>query len=408
MAVSNTGLLAVPRFAVPGRPQSRVFVLSSSDGSDSNHLVGAEFSVRSTIQRLARDAASGRVFAGAPSIEEIDGRSSSALVAFQADLTPDVTWNSNLNSTVTLGGTLAISVGPTRIALGGFGFGADGLQVRSFYLLDAANGGTTAWAPLASAGVGLGTDQIRALAIDEAGGYVYVVGLTRDANNAQLPVRFLNRFSLITGLLDSSWAPSVSLGISSVLMIDDGYLYLAGVNSATATDTSQVAAFARFSLTGNGKADPSFKPFASATTLLQAMDMDATHIYVGGNVLARIDRATGLVDPDWNPATQGAGTVAALSLADDGTLWVGGAPNLGCGGAAVDVARIQPGGVTDPDWSVDPDGIVSAVLWVEGGKALLGGSFRNVNGEPHDGIALIGPSDTIFAGEMGDPLCVRP
>jgi len=74
----------------------------------------------------------------------------------------------------------------------------------------------------------------------------------------------------------------------------------------------------------------------------------------------------------------------------------------------VDVARIQAGGVTDPTWKIDADQPVSSVLWVDGGRVLVAGSFRNVNGDPHDGIALIGPGDTIFAGEMGDPLCVRP
>ena len=409
LSVSAAGQVALPRFATPDFPRSRVYALSPIDGSDTGDLVDAEFSARAVIQKLARDPVSGRVFAGAPSLEEIDGRASSALVAFQSDLTPDVTWNSNLNDNITLGGTMAVSVGPTRIAVGGLGFDGVGLQTRNLFLLDASNGTVINWQALVAAGLTISTEQVRALAIDEVAGYVYVVGVTRDDNNALLSARGLNRFSLITRLLDTSWVATVVAGFTPTLAIDGDYLYFAGVNSAIATDSSSVVALARFSLAGNGKADPSFKPFATATSIA-TLDIDATHVYVGGSgVLARIDKASGLIDSSWNPSpAQGPGSVAALSLADDGSVWVGGSPTLGCAGGVVDVARIQAGGVTDPTWKIDADQPVSSVLWVDGGRVLVAGSFRNVNGDPHDGIALIGPGDTIFAGEMGDPLCVRP
>ena len=72
------------------------------------------------------------------------------------------------------------------------------------------------------------------------------------------------------------------------------------------------------------------------------------------------------------------------------------------------MARIQTSGGVDPSWQIDSDQPVTSLLWVDGGRVLIGGSFRSVNGQAHDGLALIGASDTIFAGEMGDPYCVQP
>ena len=49
--------------------------------------------------------------------------------------------------------------------------------------------------------------------------------------------------------------------------------------------------------------------------------------------------------------------------------------------------------------------VVSGGL-VPGGRSLVGGFFRNVNGNARDGLAALGPSDMIFVDGGGDRTCV--
>ncbi len=410
MSVSPAGRVAKPSLAVAGGiTRTTMYELSNVDGSDVGALASATFSASAVFRQIVREPVSGRIFAGAGGLEEIDGRTSHAVFAFQPNLQPDLAWTSMLGSKVRMGGNVYMSTGPTALILGGFGFGTDSLQVAGLYRLNAVDGSNNSWFPQASAGVGLGTQAPSAVGVDEAGGYAYTVGINTNANGVVLPGGTFRRFALTDGLRDSTWLSTITLGAGAPpMLVADGFVYLGNVNSTAATDNSTVIGLARYAVAGIGRADPNFKPF-QAITNIQAMAHDASHIYVAGSAtLARISLLTGLIDPTWRPTTATSiGTVNSISIAEDGSVLVAGSVNLGCGGTPVSAARIQSGGNVDPTWRVSLDGPANSVLAVPPADALIAGGFRTVNGAAHDGLVRIGRSNTVFIDGLGDPTCVR-
>lgn len=406
MAIAADGTVLSPRFTRPGLTRTTLFELSNSDGSNLASLTNATLSSHAGFQRLVREPISGRIFAGAAALEEISGRQSPAVFAFQSNLQPDLGWTSALGSKVVLGGTLQLSTSATSMVLGAFGFGADGLPVSGLYRLNAVDGSNHAWEPQGSAGVGLSTDAPQAVLVDEAGGFAYALGINRDAAGSLLPGRPFLRFALADGLRDPTWLPTISTSGTPALLLDDGFVYVSGVASATATDNSTVLALARFAVSGTGRADPGFKPFTTATTL-QAMTQDANFIYVGGpSRLARVDKTSGVVDGNWMQGLINPGAVTSLSLAADGGLFLTGALTLGCQGETVKVARVLPGGNFDPTWVVDLNQSATSTLAIPPADVLVGGFFNTVNGSFHDGLVRLGRSDGLFYDGLGDQRCL--
>ncbi|MGQ0799900.1 MAG: hypothetical protein ACT4NL_07285 [Pseudomarimonas sp.] len=409
-AVSLTGRVAKPSLGLAGGiARTTMYELSSVDGSDLGELVSANFSALAAFRQIVREPVTGRIFAGASGLEDINGRFSHAVFAFQPNLQPDLGWTSMLGSKARMGGNLYFGTGPTTMILGGFGFGTNSLQVAGLYRLNAVDGSNNNWFPQASAGVGLGINAPSAVAVDEAGGFAYTVGINTDANGAGMPGGTFRRFALADGLRDSTWLSTLSIAAGAPpMLVADGFVYLGNLNSTTATDNSTVIGLARYAVSGIGRADPNFKPF-QAITNIQAMAHDFNHIYVGGSaILARISLLTGLIDPSWRPTTAtNIGTVNSISVADDGSVLVAGSVNLGCGGTPVSVARIQSGGNVDPTWGVSLDGPANSVLAIPPADALIGGGFRTANGAAHDGLVRLGRSDTVFIDGLGDPTCVR-
>lgn len=191
------------------------------------------------------------------------------------------------------------------------------------------------------------------------------------------------------------------------VLLSGGFIYLGGLESALATDNSTVTGLARFSITGNGRADPFFKPFAVATDLT-ALAEDANFIYVGGwTTLVRVSKSSGLIDPGWRPILNPTG-VNSLSVASERSVFVTGNLNAGCGGAIVKAVRVHPGGNIDPVWRITLDGAARASLPVPPEDLLIGGNFSSANNNPHDGLIRVGPSEGLFADGAGDPCCVAP
>lgn len=407
-AVAPDGTVAIARIASPTFNQTTVLELAAADGVPQVALTGAEFSQRAIFTRLAAQPGTGRLFAGGPALREVDGRLSAGVVALQADLVPDAAWTSMLQTQVGIGGSLALAVGPSSLFLGGFGFAADGNRTRGLYRLNGVDGGASAWVPAASMSLGVSNDVPAALAVDEVGGYLYTANLNTNASNQSLPGRPFSRFALSDGLVDAAWTPTIIGNVSSSAMLfDQGFVYFGGFATATASDNSAVSALARFDVAGTGRADPTFKPFAAATAV-RTLAADADFIYAGGvNLLVRINKATGLVDPAWAPLTGAFGTVTQLAPEASGGVLATGTMAGGCGATILSVLRIQPSGAIDPRWSVDTDLPVQAALGLSADRVLLGGGFRTIAGESRDGLAAVGPSATIFADSAGDPLCVH-
>jgi hypothetical protein len=408
-AMSAAGIVSLPRYAGPPRLESAMFKLALADGAAvPGGLINATFLDRADFQRFAVQPGTGRIFAAGAQLRIVDGRSSHGAVALLPNLSVDTGWNSGLASQVSLGGTVAIGASTNAVFLGGFGFRNDSLRTIGLYRVAGSDGAVTAWQPLTAAGAAVGFDVPSSIAVDEVGGYVYTINLNRAANNANLPGRPLVRFSLITGLADSTWQPVIS-GITSPtaqLRIDGSHLYVSGIGSIATNDASLAFGIARLPLAGTGAADATFKPY-TATTAISTFDLSPTHAYVGGNgILARIDRTTGIVDPAWSPLPAGFGSITQISLADDGSVYLVGTLAAACSGALRGAVRVTSGGVLDTTWGLDADNAVNSILGLPGGRSLVAGFFRNVNGEARDGLAALGRSDMIFVDGSGDRTCV--
>lgn len=128
---------------------------------------------------------------------------------------------------------------------------------------------------------------------------------------------------------------------------------------------------------------------------VSAIVADNTHVYVGGSFtdlggtglskLVRLDRATGSVDPGWNPGTDG--VVRALVRVGGGLfvggtfLTVGGQPRHSL--AEVDASS----GVTTP-WRADANDDVFALAATDS-TIYAGGVFTSIAGRPRRGLAAI-------------------
>lgn len=405
--MSATGKVALPRFTRPGLPRTTLFEISNADGSDLGVLTSNTFSSRGSFSRLVREPVSGRVFAAGSNLEEIDGRNSNGVFAFLPNLQPDLSWTSTLLTQATIGGSIAVSTGSTVMALGGFGFGPDGQQTRGLYRLSAVDGSASNWVPQVATGIGLSTNSVTGVVVDEVGGFVYALGVTRDVNNQLIPGGPFLRFAISNGLRDTTWIPTITLTGAPSMSLSGGFIYVGGITSTLATDNSTVAGLARFSTAGTGRADPSFKPFA-ASTQLPALAEDANFLYVGGpSTLARISKTSGLIDASWQPLLNPNG-VNSLSVGSDGSVFLTGNLNAGCGGAIVPVARVHPGGNIDPAWRMSIDGTALVSLPVAPADLLIGGVFSRANNNAHDGLVRVGPSDGLFSDGSGDPRCSAP
>jgi len=405
--MSPTGKVAIPRFTRPGLARTTLYELSNADGSDLGVLTSNTFSTRATFTRLARQPVSDRIFAAGPNLEEFDGRASNGVFAFQPTLQPDLSWTSMLITQATIGGSMAISTGTTVMALGGFGFGPDSQLTRGLYRLNSFDGAATGWIPQATAGVGISTEPVTGVLVDEAGGFIYTLGITRNVSNQIIPGGPFLRFAISDGVRDATWIPTISLNGTPSINLSGGFIYVGGINSTTATDNSTVNGLARFATTGTGRADPGFKPF-TVSTQLPAMAEDANFIYVGGAAtLARVSKSTGLIDTSWQPLLNPTG-VNSLSVAADGSVFVTGNLNAGCGGAIVQVARVHPGGNIDPAWRLAIDGFALASLPIPPEDVLIAGNFSRANENAHDGLVRVGRSDGLFADGNGDPRCAPP
>jgi uncharacterized delta-60 repeat protein len=106
------------------------------------------------------------------------------------------------------------------------------------------------------------------------------------------------------------------------------------------------------------------------------------------------------VDLQFDPSTGADASVNAVALQPDGSVIIGGAfTNVG-GSYRPRVARLSPTGFTDPSFlPVNiPTGSVFAVSLAPGGKILIGGNFRQVNGYPRSGVARLNNDGSLDLG----------
>lgn len=214
-----------------------------------------------------------------------------------------------------------------------------------------------------------------------------------------------------TGAVDPVWNAQIS-NSGAVLAIQQdaaGDLFLGGTFTAVGGQPRQNLA----RITSTGALSTSWN--APANNVVWSLLLDGNELYVGGGFsslggstrqrIGRLDATSGALQP-WNPNSGGgSGTVFALAASRDGELFVGG--NFrSMGGAfrsnAAKLDRIT--GLADPNWNPSFDGPVFAILAGYGdtpprGPRLanidqaitLGGDFEFAGPEPMSGFTAVQP-----------------
>lgn len=112
--------------------------------------------------------------------------------------------------------------------------------------------------------------------------------------------------------------------------------------------------------------------------------------------LARFD-ASGNLDAGFDPAPSG--SVRALALGPDGSLYIGGAFDTIAGERRYNLARLAPDGTLDPDWIPFTNGYVYSLATDATGAVFVGGEYITIGGLLRTRLAKLSGTG---AG-LGDP-----
>lgn len=104
--------------------------------------------------------------------------------------------------------------------------------------------------------------------------------------------------------------------------------------------------------------------------------------------IARLDRA-GNADTAWNPGLSSPAYADAFALAEDGTVYVGGAFAAIGGVMRRNLARFSPTGEIDMDWAPVVNGEVNRLALDSTGWLYFAGAFTTVNGAERRAIAKL-------------------
>ena len=139
-----------------------------------------------------------------------------------------------------------------------------------------------------------------------AGGWLYLGGDFQVVNNRSLP--FVARVNATTGAVDPTWRPAPNGDTIDLAVAPGGLVVLGAFSKVGGLPRSYVALIAT---TGpsSGRALEAWR--CDADSQVNSVVVNAGSIYLGGQFkklnttviqyLARVDAATGTVDPSWNP-----------------------------------------------------------------------------------------------------------
>ncbi len=215
------------------------------------------------------------------------------------------------------------------------------------------------------------------------------------------------------GTLDTSYNPNPDNGVTKVVVQTDGKVIAAGyfLNVQPNGALAQISRthLARFNT--DGTVDLGFNPAVSGNVLALTVQANGGLLFGGTfttvqgysrNYVARL-AADGTLDTAFNPSPNY--TVFSIAEQADGGLVLGGnftqlQPN-GAASATTrnHLARVNPDGTLDANFSPDTSGRVLALLVQPDGKALVGGSFTSIAGVTRNYIARLnadGSLDTSF------------
>jgi hypothetical protein len=238
-------------------------------------------------------------------------------------------------------------------------------------------------------------EPVRALAVDAAGD-VLVGGAFLQIGGQ--PRCCVAKLSAADGLLVGAWGSGADAAVTSLAIGPTGAVYASG--GFTQINGQNRDRFAKLDAV-TGAVDLGFSASLTASQAVAsyafadgAMYISGSFTTVGGtprNYVARIDPASGAVDPAWSPSANR--DVYNILPAGDAVFLAGNFSSIG-GTLRIQLAKVSALDATlDPDW--DPqayDGSLEAAVLDPAGNLLIGGNFRNIGVTPRRGLAAIAPS----------------
>jgi uncharacterized delta-60 repeat protein len=388
---SNRHILAGGTFTtVNGLPRRGLVRLDFSGNVDAAFDQQLDGSVRALGMQVDGNVVIGGLF------DTVHGLPRKGIARLQPDGSLDMAFNANSDGSV-----LAIAIAPDgRIVAGGlFGSmcGAPHINLVRFVPAGGCDPGFTAGVDkLVNAIVVQPDDKIVV-----GGQFNVVAGYT--APHQQRLARFYP-----DGSLDRTLSPGINSIVVSMALQPDGKILVGG--GFLEVDGHPRPRIAR--LNADGTLDDFHVLFQGSTRVNAIAVQPDGKILIGGafsqidnqdrNHIARLN-ADGSLDSTFNPGADS--YMSAFALQPDGKLLVGGAFTQVDGQSRSRIARLNPNGTLDAAFSVNiaatdtiPHPHVAALALQSDGKIVVGGIFREINGQQRNGIARLNSDGTLDVG----------
>jgi hypothetical protein len=249
------------------------------------------------------------------------------------------------------------------------------------------------WTPAASSGGGV----VMSLALGSNA--LYVAG-SFESINSQPQANIASVSTLDSGSLDTGFAPLVNDSINHVSTFGDGTVYIASSQLSYVSNNVRLG-FAALNASGTPLPTANVMNPGTISALIPLADGSTL---AGGNFyfsdtaqhsnLLKFD-ANGVVDPNWNPATDF--RVNAMGIDAGATsLYIAGDFRHAQGQPRFGIAKFSIAGALDPLWNPAPDYSIYALTVAPDGTVYVGGNFQNIGGGPHSQIARLNSSDGSF------------
>jgi hypothetical protein len=442
LAVDANGLLYIGgAFSnIKGQPRNG---LARVDGSGTLDAAWAP-SANSTVSTLAVDSANGLIYLGGAFVNVGGAAHLRIARAALTDGSIDATWAPSVSSTGDGVHHLVLSADASHVIFSGSFTLVNGTARSGIAMVATATGATDAWNP--SGLTGYSIDAIAA-----ANDYIYLGGDLFCCNQTTL----VRAAATGTGTLDATWSPTADRHVRALVLDgpavdafgDFAYMGATPVLAAAQLQPNGSAThllpdcerpgsvFATFTeasgavlmagefqkadqtyrssllrLQADASVDPAFAPprFDGGGGLFPllavAADANTGQVYVGGyftrgggvthNSIARLDGVSGALDGGWNAsidALPSTGSVQAIAIAADSSVYVGGQFTHVNGASRSNITKLSAGGALDPTFVGAANGAVSRVA-LAGNNVYIGGAFLN----PRQYIARLQASDGAF------------
>jgi uncharacterized delta-60 repeat protein len=298
-----------------------------------------------------------------------------------------------------------------QVVFGGTFTNVSGFLRKSLALLNANGTVDGSFNPGNGIKGGLGT--LNAIAVQPADGKILIGGDFTSVNGASR-----QRLARLNpdGSVDQSFNPGAGANamVSALAVQPDGRILVAG--AFTTLNGISRGGIARVDTTG--ALDTNFVNGAGADSQILALALQPDgEIIIGGrflhfngvsqNRIARIDGASGALDPSFNIGTGASAAVNALVTQPDGKILVGGGFTSFNSVNLFGLVRLQTNGTLDTNFITRLDyvayGSVFSVALQSNGKVYIGGNFSSVGGVRRPSFARLNTDGTLDTAFVPDP-----